>query len=272
MIIASRYLHDTEYPLAEVSTATIPLNAGGFGQLPGNIQVQGKVYDCTQPGLIRFFDTDTGIAEQRAMWTGDVYGFISACSWAHTHGSADESRGMAGIASWMRNHKARLRCGVIVDYMMWIMPQVGVQVRRCGVLTGDTPNSYDNGHICFEAMLSGKWRMFDMSNGSYYTLNGEHLGLKDIILNGVNNCQRVRIDVDKDHSADPSGNICYGIYWEVLRKTPQGFIDWNTRMFQIPYVANAAYVPAQYASRALWVQGLGISVLPQAQWNAMFYG
>lgn len=282
-IIAKRYLNDTITDLPVVAgPATIALNAAGFGQLPGVINYGGVCYDCTQPGLISFFNTATGVCERRPMWCGAgksgqefidaVVGWISACSWMHVHGSADENKVQGALANWMKLHKARLRCGAIADFMVWIMPQLGVAARRVGILTGQTPNGYDDGHICFEAHLGGKWRLFDMSNGCcFIDGQGEILGLKQVIEVGVLNCTRVKIDADKDHSADPAGNICFGIYWETLRHTPQGLEDWFGRIYQIPYVGSTAWVPAEHSARTAWVQSLGITVLPQPQWAAAFY-
>ncbi|HTD89232.1 MAG TPA: hypothetical protein VK663_01100 [Burkholderiales bacterium] len=282
-IIATRYLNDSQTDIPVVAgPATIALNAYGFGQLPGVINYGGTYYDCTQPGLISFFDTNSGVAARRPMWTGigktgqdwinAVYGWISACSWMHVHGTADEGLTQATLAGWMKQHKARLRCGAIVDFMVYILPQLGVYARRVGVLTGKAPNGYDDGHICFEAYLGGRWRFWDLTNGAYYAdANGDHLNLKEIIAKGINNCVRVRVDADRDFSCDPAGSICFGVYFETMRKTPQGMTDWYDRIFAIPYVGSTAFIPAQYAGSAGWVNSLGIGVVTEASWNATFY-
>lgn len=246
-IIATRYLNETETPIPVVAgPATVAWNSGGFGQLPGVLNYGGTLYDCTQNGLISFHNTATGITENRPMWLGvgasgqalidAIYGWVSAICWMHIHGTGDEGNTGLGLANWMKLHSARLRCGYITDFMSYIMPQVGVSTQRIQWLTTGPLNGYDDGHICPQLYFGGKWRMFDMSNGRYFTdSNGVHLSAAEILSLGIQNCTHVRIDADRDHSPSPAGNICYGWYWRNQRKQPSDLLAWYQRIFQSQY-------------------------------------
>lgn len=281
-IIATRYLNGTETPIAEVAGPQTRALGGGFGQLPGIVGHGGKFWDCNAPGLIRFFNTANGTAEQRAMWCGagktgqafmdDVTAFISAIAQVHAHGTQHEGLSGQPQSDWMRNHKVKQRCGYITNYMLHILPQIGVTCRQVALNTGDVPNGWDDGHVALEAFLNGKWRLYDTTSGCFWKDgNGDHTNMKDVISIGMPNLTKFRLDIDEPFSADSAGAIDMGIVQEVLHNTTAKTQAWFERIYQIPQIGAVCWVPAAYAFRIPQLQAGGLTVISEAQWNATYY-
>lgn len=61
---------------------------------------------------------------------------------------------------------------------------LGLACREAYLLTAETPNGYDDGHIACEVQIGGIWKRFDVAGDRYFTHMGAHLSLQDIIDNG----------------------------------------------------------------------------------------
>lgn len=225
-------------PVPEVA-ATVALPSGSVGLVPGNYVFNGKGFDCTQPGLYRFWNGGAGAIQSRLVYTASgLYEFLAGVSWHHAHGVEDEGSYQT-IANNGMTHKWRLRCGYIAGLMVWFLPQwwsyfglTGMQARVVNVKTTGPLNGIDDGHIVFEVFHEGKWKMWDITNGVYFTLAGVHLSTAEIITAGILNCERVHLDVDEKYGASLAGNLCLGSYADLVLRAPEDVDAWFARIFQ----------------------------------------
>lgn len=262
----------TDIPIA--ASASQGINSG-LGIFPGNYLINGIPYEVQAPGLHRWFNSSTGVFQQRVCWTGDIMAFISGCAWFHAHGTQDDGRSVSVLGDVARNYKLRLTCGYITDFMVWLLPQVGYQCRRAQLLTGETPNGYDDGHVPMEVKIGGFWRLIDMTNNCYWTNQGNHLSLAQLIDLGIANATKVMLSADKPNSFDIAGGFDHGLYYETVLPTDVEQDAWKLRMYQIPGVLSGGiiyvYLPAGLESRQSYVQSRGCTVMTKAAWTAAFY-
>lgn len=216
-----------------------PLPMSAVTMLPGIYYFDASGYDCTQPGLYRFQKNTQAPIYSRLVYGGDIYAFLSGVSWHHTHGTLDEGLTGQALANVGMVHKWRLRCGAISDFMLWLFPQLNVSVRKVEAHTNQSANGNDDGHIMFECFHGGKWKMWDITNGCYFTdQNGVHLALGEIISAGVNNCIRVSIDSDEKYGSAvvpgiPNGESwCMASYADMTLLSEAQKMAWYTRIFQ----------------------------------------
>lgn len=241
------YVHDEQ--------SEIPLSAGGAAlpsgstfMQPGVYAVLGKSYDCTRPGLYRWFDP-SGVFINRIVSVSpvgglDIYAAISAISWNHIHGSSTEygfdGTAMQNMSNVGRYRKWSARCGYMAALGAWLFPQLGVSARVLNVTTVGPLNGYDDGHVIFETLHSGEWRMWDITNGCYFrNASGKHLSTADLIAhiaNGSPMPERVRLDYDTKYSHDAvpvgTGLLDMGLYWQRTLETQEQIEAWYRRIFQ----------------------------------------
>lgn len=233
MNVVKRFLNQGIFDVPVVS-ATTPLPTGSMCFVPGAYLFNGVGYQCDQPGAYRFLDTANPVVQQRVMWNGDLYGLLSGLSCCHVHGVADEV--YAGDWQTLSNHcrtrKMRLRCGHIVSFAMWLLPQVGFTVRSRNVIANPPLNGYDDGHIVLEVQVLGEWRMWDLTNGRYFTdAEGTHLSTEQVVSAGIANCQQVKIDGDLKINTEMAGGLDMGIYADMVLRTEADRAAWDERIF-----------------------------------------
>ncbi len=200
---------------------------------PGIYLFNGKGYDLSVSGLYRFWDGGNSAIQSRlVMAPGGIYDFLAGVSWHHTHGVEDETSNYQLMCNGGMFHKWRLRCGAIAGLMKWLLPQYGYQCRLINLLTLEAKNGIDDGHIVFEVFHDNKWKLWDITHGCYYRLNGAHLSAAEIIAAGVLNCERVMLDADENFGASLSGNFCLGSYADLMLGTPAEIDAWFARIFQ----------------------------------------
>lgn len=237
MNIVKRFINQTVCDVPQVSASTdLPMSSMCF--VPGNYVFGGVGYQCDQPGRYVFFNESSPVTQQRLMWNSDVYGLLSGLSWMHVHGSSDEPyfpSYLQTLANACMYRKMRLRCGFISQFAVYLLSQLGLTARVVNVGTNEALNGYDDGHIVHEVYLNGGWRMWDMTNGRYFTdANGNHLSAAEIIAAGIGNCTQVKIDADEKINAElaPSSYFDMAIYGEVKTRTPEQKAAWDARIFQ----------------------------------------
>jgi hypothetical protein len=275
-VSASRFLGMDRHAVPVATGPAIALPAG-FGLLPGRYTFAGSDYNCFEPGLYFFHDLATGIYHRRALWTGDVAAFIKSVARQFVHGARDNARTFNELCTIAKAEPAHVQCGPLVDFMLWLLPQVGcTQVRKVQMFTGEVPPTPgDAGHVCFEEKSSGQWRLWDPDSGLHFAdANGNHLSAKDLIALGVGNVAVVPFKAESHFvPAGVNGNYCELFYSDDdLRAT------WRERLFQIPAIVpphpattGVAYVPAAHAPRASWVASQGVSIVSESAWLAQFY-
>ena len=217
---------------AASASASLPLPMTACGMPPDFYIFNGQGYDCSAPGLYYFWTGSGAPIYARLVYGGDLYSFVSGVSWHHIHGIQDESLTGQALANAGMGHKWRLRCGYISDLMIWWLPQYGYQVRKVEAQTLEPLNGVDDGHVMFE-VFDGKWKMWDITNGGYFTdASGTHLSLGEIIDVGVANCVRVPIDGDEKRGSDVAligtQPWCMSTYEDI----GPNLASWYLRIFQ----------------------------------------
>lgn len=214
------------------AAATTPLPSTSVAMLPGNYVFAGQGFNCTAPGLYKFWDGTANPIQSRFVFGGDLPTFMAALSAHHVHGVADETTNWQSLATSGMTSKWELRCGFITGLANWWVPQYGFPARSISIYTMQPPNGVDDGHVVIEVSHGGKWKMWDLTNGIYFTLNSVHLSTDEVIAAGVLNCTRVPLgNLDKMNSA-MAGNFDMGSYSDMTRQTPAEIDAWFSRIFQ----------------------------------------
>lgn len=88
---------------------------------------------------------------------------------------------------------------------------LGLPCREAYLLTAETPNGFDDGHIACEVQIGGIWKLFDVAGDRYFTHMGAHLSLQDIIDKGFGLIEALG-PTEADN--DPGGNNLWhpGVY------------------------------------------------------------
>lgn len=198
----------------------------------------GETWDCKRQGLYRFMVSGEQFIRNRIVVDDpiDVYALISAICWNHVHGSGDEGYDNQTLSNMGRYQRWRLRCGYIVDLVLWLLPQLGLSGRKINVYTREPRNGHDDGHVVLDT-AHGMW---DFTNGCYWRdAGGKHLSTTAIIrhiANGGPMPERVFLDGDSrradaeiaDMPAGPAFDL--GLYNELV--VLPDFEAWMRRIFQ----------------------------------------
>lgn len=208
----------------------------------GKYIFNGIGYDCTRKGLYRFWAKNPAapVIHNRIVWRsspptgdGDVYALISAICWNHVHADGDQFLTGQALSNAGMTHKWRLRCGYIVNLTLWYMQVFGFQARSISLTSHDPINGVDDGHIVFELWHENKWKLWDLSDGCYFTFGGVHLSADEIISHGVLNCVRVRVDGDQDRGASVANRWCMSSYRDLAALgTDAGLNAWLAKTYQ----------------------------------------
>ncbi len=258
-----------------------------FGQA-GIFSIDGYNFDCRQPGLYRFKLPSRNYWLNRFVCKDvngvtDLYALMSAVSWNQVYGSFDEvtlypeqmtEYQLQTISNSGHYRKWRYRCGFVVQFLLWLLPQFGVTARKIQLNTGLEFNQYSDGHVAIETYTGGKWRFWDVSNGLYFTDSaGVHLNAREIMdlyragLSPV----VVRIDATDKWSSDAPASFDLSVWRDAEVMTPDELSAWHRRVMQIPEIANTACLPPGTESKAGWLNGRGIQILSESAFNARFY-
>lgn len=247
MNVVKHYLAEVVSSVAPADGAAVPLPMASVAMVPGNYVFNGVLYDCRAPGLYRFWTGNGVPIENRIVaWLEgrvgvpqaiDLYAFMSAISWNHTHGIADEALlgNLQALAGSGRTHKWRLTCGAVAQLLAWWLPQYGYPRRIVSCATLEPANGVDDGHIMIEVLVGGRWLLWDVTNGCYFTdTYGVHLSLEQVIGAGVLNCIRVPIDGDEKRGSEVTlnGQWCFSSYQDLAFRTQPERDAWYQRIFQ----------------------------------------
>lgn len=229
------YVHFTESDIPH-ATATDPIpNAGTPFMQPGNYVVDGQGYDCTAPGLYRWLIPSEALIVSRIVYGGDLYAFMSAISWHHVHGL--EHDGISN-ALWLgRFQKWRMTCGFISNLVRNALNDMGIVCRRVGIITNGEQNGMDDGHFVVETQHGDEWRMWDMTHGRYFTVEGRHIDTQEFvdILASGGFPDTVRLDATDKHNSEAHPLFCTGSYADAVYRTDDQRRDWYRRIFQRIY-------------------------------------
>lgn len=268
------------------SGAALPTN---LWVAPGNYVCGGQNWDMHAIGLYRFWDSDQETCRVCLVWDyTSIDKQIAALTNMHMDGSRDEITTVnTMLTTWqgkMPYQRVSARCGFISDFLVAILHQYAptntFASRKVQVTTATPHPSGDNGHVIFEEKSNGSWRLWDSTNGEYFTdASGSHLSLKDIINLGMPNCNMVQYTT-KAPSTDAvstNGHVFDWSYWNDFGdQTEAAKKLWCNDKYQIPAQqrANGAwvcYMPAGTEGQTSYMQGLGFVVESKVAWETEFY-
>lgn len=232
----------------------VPRSSGGvalpslntISMAPGIYTYNGESFDCTEQGLYRFRPIDSNgnptnarMHNKLCLKAGaefDIYAVMSAISWNHVHGTADEHGDFQTTANASTFRMMRSTCGWISKWCQWFLGFAGVQCRIVSVTTIGPLNGWDDGHIMVETFTSGKWCMWDHTNGRYFVdENGVHMSTAQFMAAIANDGpmpQHVMMAADKLWNHECSGQLDFGLQCQFFRSTSHDLENWYRRIFQ----------------------------------------
>jgi hypothetical protein len=279
--ITARYYNGT-FAQQVIQTSTTTPAPQGLWCSPGLYTFGGVGFDMRRPGLYRFFDEQTELFRHYIVWSNtDIDSFLSAFSHLHMDGNRDNGLTIEALQSAVRSQRVAMQCGVIAGHMVALCGQYApvVPARKVQMTTAGSLIAGDNGHVVFEEKSKGRWRLWDITNGVYFTNGvGSHLGLDAIVEAGMQNCKMVRF-TPKSNSANAISTLQgvtfdYGLFNEFKMSTDGDVKAWIDRIYQIPSIQRGgiwyAYMPTGTEARAAYVQSLGFTVIPKTQWQSFY--
>lgn len=243
MTINAQYFNHgvhSEAPVLAGATAGIPY-PGSVLTNTGVHLYNGVSYDMAQEGLYRFFNESNGTCFNKIALVGfvgnaDVYKFLSAIAENHVHGTKDNHTYYQGVSNDGRYRMWESQCGYISGFCHWILPQCGFTTRVVNVKTLETLNGWNDGHVVLEVYIDGAWRMFDMTNGVYFTdENDNHMSAQQFITQiagGGDFPTTVKMDAsDKSNAAYVNG-VSLQVWERLYFVTDAQKEVWYRRIFQ----------------------------------------
>jgi hypothetical protein len=274
----------TDIPAAAISPIPPPTPLGLIIP-PGVYSYNGLSYEMTSPGLHFFMASTPGYSDggHRIVWTGDVESFMRAASWLIRYGRTDEGLSASGLTQAMRERTVALRCGPASAWLIAQAQALGFQARIVRMLTMETPNDFDDGHIAVEARIGGQWVLFDVPNDTRFTVpsTGLAASLKHVADLGYDGLTPVALAPFESAPTPWSGSaFATEVYFNLRFRNAAP--AWMRRIYQAvgvdrldPDGVTRTYwrLPVGAESRKAWVESLSPvwKVIPAADWNAAFY-
>ncbi len=138
---------------------------------PGYYTFKNKKF-MVEKGCLRVSDIPYK-NEQRLIWNGNLYSFLSGLTWMHTHGYRDVDKNYQQSLEICKKDKLFKVCGGISIFAKKLLENLDIPTRLICFLTLQPWNSYDNGHSCIEVFWDGKWQLFDIDLKQVITINDE---------------------------------------------------------------------------------------------------
>lgn len=205
--------------------------------------------------------------------------FMEAMAAICIYGNTDNGLSVSSMQGIAKSRKLEMQCGDTINFVLGCAAQVGITARMVRLLTADTPNNADDGHVLCEAQdVNGYWVLFDVAGDCcFQDGSGNFLSLAEVIDAGVANCTLVPLAESSAGNAPySSSRMAARVYYEIALATPEKRAAWRDRIYQIPAIDNASGVPVAFMppgteSRQSWVQSLGYSVVTRSAFDAAFY-
>lgn len=291
-------LYQKVYYIDQASSNEVSDAASGGGGLGSGLLVSSRVfryntydghgdYDLNQQGLISFVAADPTSPYgdykdggfrivTKADGTMDALPFAKAVSAVCSYGTSDEGLSQASLETIAKARFVELRCGPTIDFTRSLASQVGLTSRIVRMLTADTPNDFDDGHVAMEIHDGTKWIMFDIANDLVWKDgSGNYLSQAEIFEAGIANCTPELL-AEPRLGTRASGWIMAFHEQQFLSKDT--VIDWCGRIYQIPGIDHADgktywYTPSGTESRSPWIEGLSSDweVVSKSTWDNLFY-
>lgn len=271
------YRYNNTAALIEVQPTSSAVTQTSWANLVmprGVYQYNALKYNFDTDGLYGIFNpgVDGG---WRIIYQDDVYALMSALSWLSTYGRMDEGMTNAQLTTKAKSTKLSMRCERTIDWAMSVLSSVGVQSRKCRLVTADTPTNYDDGHVTVEVKVNGIWKFWDIPCNFYPKEGLDHLNLYTYVGNPL-----AYESFIADGERDLNGAGSYQMHTNILYDMKLRNINtWISRIYQIPGIVHTDgltyfYMPAGTEPRQSWLLGLSSTyrVLTEQAWSLMFYG
>jgi len=288
-------------PYGSVEIAPLASGAGALGpslftSAPGftyNAYAGPAYFPLGQQGLVAFAAIDP-VSPYGAYNDGgyrvvtkpdgsmDVLPFMEAMASLCSYGTADEALTQAQLLDLAKYRPVEMRCGLTTAFVRGCAPGVGVSTRRVHMLNVTKPNGFDDGHVALEAVVGGKWVLFDIPNDVAWTDEaGTLLSLADVVrASPANSTIRPLAQPRVGRSTYPGSTCWVSAFYEMQLRTFPAIQAWCDRIYEVPGMANGTGicwgVPASLWSYAGTIANYpGTSgtwtVMPLDQWVATYY-
>jgi hypothetical protein len=270
-------------PAPVVSEPGLPFGPELIGN-PGPVSYSGSVYDLTEEGLYAFFnggDPQALTGGYRIVYESNIERLMSSLAWLTSFGYDDESLESPDVIEIMKTRTVALRCGpTCYDVVKPICDSLGIPCRVVHMVTAETPNGFDDGHVAAEVKIGGKWRLFDVTTDACFRdfSQGELLSLKEVVEDGVANVETVPLAPPQASTVGSEVRTETDVYWNIMFGSDASASAWRQRIYQIVGIDEGGKVywklPLGSEDRKQWVESLapgGWFVLDPAEWDAKFY-
>lgn len=251
------------------------------------------IYNLPDEGLVAIFALDPAYGTPPTFYSDAGYrvvtksdGTMSLMPFAQAmaalciYGGLDDGQTLAQKQATAKGRFLEVQCGDAIAFTLGCAAQVGITARQVEMVTAETPNNVDDGHVLCEMRdATGAWKLFDIANDmAFADSSGNLLSLDGVIDAGVVNCTPVRLARSECANPGYSGTtVPFREVWESELATPAMVSTWQQRIFQIPAINNAttgvptAFMPAGTESRQSYIEGLGYTVETRSAFDAQFY-
>lgn len=224
--------------VASPATASIP---NGLFMTAGVFDWNGQRFPALHPGIVCLFGYPVGGGGYRIITPAspDPYDLIGSMFQFIGLGSNHDNLTPAQALIQMRYGKIFMTCGFVANLMKHALGGFGFQVRKVFLATSQAQNGFDDGHVIFEVMIGGKWRLFD-TFGNYFTLNGQHLSLSEVVEAGVANCTLVkmteRVVAPANLWVSGQNIFPHNAFFEQNLVTDAQYMAWAERIYDVPAI------------------------------------
>lgn len=211
----------------------------------------------------------------RIIYQNDVYALMSAIAWLCAYGRIDDGATNASLVSKAKTIKLSLRCENTINFARYLLSSVGLTSRICRLLTAETPNNWDDGHVTLEVNIGGEWKYWDLPNNFYPNLATQNL---DSYIGNLSADKVMIADGERDLNGAGPYQVHTNTIYDLRLRTPAKLDAWVNRIYQIPGIQHTDgktyfYMPAGTESRQPWVESLNslYRVVSYSTWVGMFY-
>ena len=249
---------------------------------PGTYGYNTPRYIMTAEGLYRFMSASGSYADcgHRIVYQSDVHSLLTGLAGVTIHGTTDESLSNADKTNRARTGWIKMRCGHIDTWARSILSGLGISSRSVSVLTMETSNGYDDGHVATEVLVNGAWRLYDLTfNRAFRDGSDLPIQAKNIAANVAAGTYTDDVLVPVQPQFDTRWYDANAFYMSIALEAIAGLPNWTRRTFQavgIWHTDGLCYfkIPPGSENRKSWLLSLSASyrvIDSPAQWDAMFY-
>jgi hypothetical protein len=153
----------------------------------GKYSYGGYSVNLTEEGLYKFEFPIAGF-QQRIVFDTNIVTLMSCISQITVHGGDDDNLTLVEKSSKALTSILTVTCGSNADWAIYLLQNLGLQIRETLGLTLDTWNTGNNGHTTTEVFMKqyNKWVFFDLDNGVWINANNTPLCYLEVV-NDVGN-------------------------------------------------------------------------------------